>query len=410
METEQIANLTIHRSNDYEEIHRRAYQQSVQTLGDVIPVVLFRQGSRYSLCGALPFGTVSKVLYSQSAERKSSIASTVKSTNRPEIKEHTDEIAKYIEKNYNDKYTLGSLTLNIQQPLTLYTYADESAVKIAYLILPRTAKIAITDGQHRQSAIKRVLDQVSPEEAQRFALESIAVVITNEMDPYQIHQDFADASKTKALPPGLLAVYDSRNPANRIVIDLERECPLLKGRVDATSKSISKKSGMLFTANQLRQFVKVFLTGNWQMGNDVFERTAFNTLRDENYKIQLNIILQYINALTTAIPVWSTIADLAPGIPGTRVNDLREQGYACLSVAGLVVLAKIGHELFKYEKDWQKFVSKIGSLDWSKDGELWVGNIVSSKRTILSGQHFVRAAIEKTRAAIGLKSEELIEM
>ena len=199
MEIEQIANLTIHKSNDYTEVHRRAYQQAVQTLGDVIPVVLFRQGARYNLSGALPFGTVAKVLYSQSAERKASIASSSSSTNRPEDKKHTDEISKYIEKNYKNKYILGSLTLNIQQPLTLYTYMDDSTVKIAYLVLPRTAKIAITDGQHRQSAIRKVLESVEPNEVSQLALESVAVVITNELDVSQIHQDFADASKTKPL-------------------------------------------------------------------------------------------------------------------------------------------------------------------------------------------------------------------
>jgi DNA sulfur modification protein DndB len=79
------------------------------------------------------------------------------------------------------------------------------------------------------------------------------------------NQDFADANKAKPLPPGLLAVYDMRNPANRVVIELERNVSIFRGRIDSTSKTLSKNSSLLYTANQLRQFVKVFLTGSWQM-------------------------------------------------------------------------------------------------------------------------------------------------
>ena len=148
--------------------------------------------------------------------------------------------------------------------------------------------------------------------------------------------------------PGLLAVYDSRNPANKVVLELEKRCMLFKGRIDATSKSISKKSGMLFTANQLRQFVKVFLTGNWQMGSDLFERAAFNLIgTEENFEREISKIIEYVNFLTSAVPVWKTISDLSPGIPGTRVNDLRSDGYVCMSAAGLIILATLGHELFK---------------------------------------------------------------
>ena len=59
--------------------------------------------------------------------------------------------------------------------------------------------------------------------------DGIGVMITCETNIDQIHQDFADCSKTKPLPPSQLAVYDRRNPANKLVIDLEAKCPVIQG-------------------------------------------------------------------------------------------------------------------------------------------------------------------------------------
>jgi len=97
-----------------------------------------------------------------------------------------------------------------------------------YLILPRSAKVSITDGQHREEAITRLIDALSPEDRDELARQAVAVIITNEKDLDQIHQDFADASKAKMLPPSLLAMFDTRNPANRLIPLLERNCPLLR--------------------------------------------------------------------------------------------------------------------------------------------------------------------------------------
>ena len=46
-------------------------------------------------------------------------------------------------------------------------------------------------------------------------------MLTCETDLQRIHQDFADASKTKAIPPSMLVAYDRRPPINRLVLDLK---------------------------------------------------------------------------------------------------------------------------------------------------------------------------------------------
>jgi hypothetical protein len=55
----------------------------------------------------------------------------------------------------------------------------------------------------------------------------------------------------------------------------------------------------------------------------------------------------YIGSLTDVIPVWKQIASLEVGVEVSQIPVLRQKGYICLGVAGLVILGHIGHELFR---------------------------------------------------------------
>jgi hypothetical protein len=227
-------------------------------------------------------------------------------------------------------------------------------------------------------------------------------MITCETKVDQIHQDFADCSKTKPLPPSQLAVYDRRNPANRLVIDLEAKCPLFKGKIDATSVTLGKNSISLFLANQLRQFVKTLLTGNWQMADAEFEKQAKKILDQEGtYEQELNRFVDFVQYLTNVIPVWKKIASLQPGVESNQIPALRrEPGFVCMSVTGLVVIARIGHELFRDNtSNWKTYADRLGKLEWQKEADLWKGNLVRDGK-IVNNQKLVRDATGAVREAI----------
>src|SRR5262249_5176645 len=135
-----------------------------------------------------------------------------------------------------------------------------------------------TDGAHRVAAADKAAASMSDDQLQLFDQDAIAVMITMEGDIDQIHQDFADASKTKALPKSQLAAYDRRNPANGMVIDLIEQCPVFKGKIDSTSATLSKKSTKLFLTNQIRQMVKELLVGQYAMQDALFETRAHDLL------------------------------------------------------------------------------------------------------------------------------------
>jgi hypothetical protein len=238
-------------------------------------------------------------------------------------------------------------------------------------------------------------------------------MITCETDPAQNHQDFADCSKTKPLSPSQLAIYDRRNPANGLVIEIEEKCRLFTGRIDATSTRISKKSPSLFLANHIRQLVKVLFTGSWQMADAEFEKQAIKQLSDsKTYQRVLNQFVEYINYLTDKIPVWKQISELGTGVEIRQIEKLRDEGYVCLSVTGLVIIANIGHILFRDKKDdWKDYAAKLAEINWRKDAEIWQGNIIvdgkdrqeKPTKQIISQQRPVKTATEEVKKAIGLK-------
>jgi len=395
-----------------EQAQQLAGAEVANTAGFSVPVVMFRQGCRRMLTGALPISWMKSRLESRSAGRQGSIHDTRSAMNRPEIVEHTRAIAKYLRENYNKKYIVPPLTLNIQQRVHLYTVDYPGEFLPGYLVIPATAKLAITDGQHRRSALIVALDEMDNDQQAEFGRDAVAVMISCETELPQIHQDFADCSKTKPLPPSLLAVYDLRNPANRLVSGLETACVLFKDRIDSTSKTLSKKSTYLFLANQVRQLVKELLTGSYATPDAQFERRANELLgSDEQYNQVLESYAEYINYMTGRIPVWEEIARVKPGsLEASQIPTKREQGWVCLTATGLNLIGRIGHFLFTHRAAiWKDYADRLGAIDWRKTAPIWEGNIIQGQK-VMTQQGPLHRAYDSVSKQIGLVTSEPREM
>jgi DGQHR domain-containing protein len=325
------------------------------------------------------------------------------------MNDHVDAIAQYLVENVGGKYILPPMTLNVQQTISLYEPDFNAEMKPVYIVVPITARLAVTDGGHRTGGIIQALENLPAESRAHFEGDAISVMITLESDMAQIHQDFADCSKTKALPPSQLAAYDRRNPANGLVLDIIDACPLFKGRIDSTSKTLSKKSNHLFLTNQVRQLVKELLVGDYGMADAAFEEKAKDILgssESDAYKTELVRFVEFINAVTDAIPVLTDIAKLpTTGVVSNKVSDYREDGYVALSATGLVIIGRIGHEMFKSEnKGWKDIVGRFAEINWKRSGPLWDGNVVRDGK-IVTLRAAVKAGVEKVRVALGFKPD-----
>ena len=118
-----------------------------------------------------------------------------------------------------------------------------------------------------------------------------------------------DASKIKPFLRASVACYDLRNPANRLVADLEAHCSLFKGRVDSTSKTLSKRSTYLFLANQVRQMLKELLAGSYGIADVHFEQRAIELLStEEQYAGALSKYSEYVSYLTDRLRIWAEVS------------------------------------------------------------------------------------------------------
>ena len=231
----------------------------------------------------------------------------------------------------------------------------QEAVNSGYAVLPDEVAIHITDGQHRFIGIDKVArDTRGTSHGESFMNTGVPFMMTIEADTNQVHQDFADAGRTKALPPSLLAVYDTRQPANAAVMTIIEQVLLLKGRVDATSTSVGKSSSFVFLVNQVRQFVKHSLTGSTTSNEIAFGEEALAAMTNRESRDRwIRSRVAFLNAMTEIVPDWNEVAQLSP--PGgadsatvlQRTKDIRQRQNVPLNGAFLTTLGLLSHHLLR---------------------------------------------------------------
>lgn len=400
-------NVKIQRYSTLEAAQIEAQKAASNIAGQSFPMIMFKQGQRYCLSGAFPFNFVMNRLHIDSARSKGGIMDAVNSMNRPLDQKHAESLAKYLLDNKDVSYILPPITLNIQHRIDIYALDVESSFHPVYLVIPMTTKMSITDGQHRQIAIQMAIEKLS-HHAHELGQDAVAVMITCESEIEQIHQDFADCSKTKALPKSQLAVYDRRNPANGLVLDLIEQCPLFSDKIDATSKSLGKNSLYLFLANQVRQLVKELLVGSYAMPDNEFEKKALTLLESRNsskYKNTLDSFVKYINYVTEKIPILKKVSSVNPDIERNKIKDFRAEGWLCLTATGLNIIGRIGHKLLVNKDEygnWHDYADKLSRINWRRDAPIWKGNVVGASGKLSGNQGPLKAAIEEVEKVIGL--------
>ena len=215
------------------------------------------------------------------------------------------------------------ITLNSTSDMSVMVPDGEHTLMNGYAILPDEVAIHITDGQHRFLAIKEVMDSLHGTlEGDEFARMGIPFMMTIESDLRQTHQDFADAAKSRPLPPSLLAVYNTRQPNSRALMEIGDRSRLFKGKLDATSSSVGKNSPYVFLMSQVRQFVKSSITGVPAPSERLYESVAGNILgAPETYQSWVDSRVAFMDAAADAIGPWRDIV-LLPLPGGTDAADL----------------------------------------------------------------------------------------
>ncbi|WP_229400877.1 DNA sulfur modification protein DndB [Micromonospora okii] len=376
--------------------------------GRIFPCTVFKQGSRTMVSTAFPNTFINRQVVSDSAAKGSSPRETL---NRPLMPDHAKSIKEYIIANRED-YILPAVTLNVDTYPSLHVQKSSGApTRLGYLVVHDATRFYVTDGQHRLAALAgypsgRSTAPGALDEVPDLANDAMAVLIVIETDRARIQQDFADAAQTKQIPPSLLAVYNTREPVNKVLAAITSKSNLFDGRIDETSKTLPKLSQHVFLLNQVRGFVKELLFGDYAMSEDSLTRQAaqrLSTPKEQNEFVEDALLL--VGTLTEHMEPWSTIVTLPrSGGVANQIPDFRAQ-YINMTATGLNIIGRLGYEINKEPSESirrQRYIDLATQIDWKRAAPIWRNNIISGDNKISTQRGPVNAAAIAVKTTLGL--------
>ncbi|GAA0969641.1 DNA sulfur modification protein DndB [Actinocorallia libanotica] len=371
--------------------------------GRVFTCVVFQQGGRLMLTTAFSYAFLVKHVVSEPAAKG---GNPRMATNRPVDTGHVRTIAKYLTENEGD-YILPPVTLNVRAVPAIHIPRGNFAMTAGFVVIGDETHFSITDGQHRLLAISKRSDNLPDDST--FMSDSISVVIVVEPDLARIHQDFADAAQTKQIPASLLAAFNTREPLNRVLTKIVDGSRFFRGRIDETSKSLSKNSPSAFLLNQVRGLVKELLFHDYALSEASIPARSMQVIgTNEAQDAFVERTLAMLTTLTEHMPPWNAIAELpTSGGPANQVVDFRKH-YINMTATGLVI---IGHVAYEIEKNpdtaWRqaRYIDLATKIDWRRDAEMWQGNIITGDK-ITTTRGPGRVAAKLVMEALGLKPHE----
>ena len=390
----------------------RATAVAAETNREIVPVRVFDQGNRKMLSGVLPVRVLTRVLDHNATTRGTAAARALNTRNRPVAADHVRAIKAYIlralEKQEN--FIIPPVTLNSTDSVEIMVPEGHYTPTTGYAVFPDEASVHITDGQHRYLAIRQAVDDLrGTPNGDNFMRVGVPFMMTVESDLNQVHQDFADAGRSKPLPSSLLAVYDTRQPANRAVMEIGEQVKLLRGRIDATSSTLSLNSPFVFLVNQIRQFVKASLTGSPTVSEQAFASNAENTLAiPESYNRWVRSRVAFLEVMTEIIDDWKELAELSQ--PGgadaaevlARTKAIREHKRVSMTAAFLNALGVVSYQVLKnvtsedvdqdkLKDDLRASLGPFRHVQWDRSADIWDGNLVAEGR-IMTQTPAIKAA------------------
>jgi len=347
---------------------------AASTGGRAYPCSVFEQGGRVLIATSFPMSTLKSMLVATPATKG---VDPRKAGNRPVNPMHVRAIRDYLVKN-KSAYVLGPLSISYRQTVQVYTTRAGFA-RQGYLVIPDGLYAHITDGQHRYYAIvgydgkPKISGAI--DEASELLEDGVAVQMTIENDLRRVHQDFADMALTKALPKSLLTAYDLRDPVNRLAYEIVEKTPLLKNRVDETSKSLSKGSRYVALSNWLRGLITGVIAPNYFIPEAEIPKWVREELPSEEQVDELrDDLLHMFESMTRNVPALKEIAELNPLTPAAnKVAGLRSQVLATTAV-GLGISGMVLKAIRTQVRDRDKRLEYINRLyeevRWIREGEV----------------------------------------
>lgn len=351
-----------------QEAQTQAFADAATSGARIFICHVYEQGGRTHLVFSLPCNLLVELAKLQTAEAKKNKSNAEELINRPLLNPHVNEIAKYLLE--TDNYILPPFIFNCNTPIKVFSYGS-GAVKFGYAVVPNNVELYVTDGQHRLKAIEKVLPE-KPE----LRNDSVTVLVVQEDDIDQIHQDFADCAKNKPIPPALLAAFDVSNVLAKLTREISRNLVIFDGRIDKISKSLGKDPKFMLTMNQLKIGIAEFLYGSSR--KQVIDSRS-NQSKDEFLQMLEKTKLFYTEFATNN-EVWKMLLQPASQTVNFDFYALRQERID-FNTVGFQIISRVGHKIFFgqefNEAQRNLLIQTLASLDYSRESVLWQNNVVT---------------------------------
>jgi DGQHR domain-containing protein len=328
---------------------------------------VYEQGQRVHLAFCISFEQLLEMAKFQTADKKKNRANAEDLINRPLVPNHVNEITKYLLE--TDNYILPSFIFNCKTPIKVFTFGSK-LTQFGYAVLPSNVELYVTDGQHRIKAIEKAV-----KERPELLKDSATVLVVQEDDIDQIHQDFADCAKNKPISQTLLATFDVSDALSKLTRDISKDLVIFAGRIDKISKTLNKDPDYLFTMNQLRLGMAEFLFGSPP-------KQVIESCKNQN-KEQLKVLLEkakyFYLEFARHNDGWSLLLTPKSETSNPDFYKLRQERIDCHSV-GLQLISRVGHLIF-FENDFTEeqrnlLIKTLANLGYKRSTSLWENSLL----------------------------------
>lgn len=357
------------------------------------PGLLFQQGNRKMVQINVPAHELPTLLLA----KPSTDNNPDSGKNRPEVEGHAEEVKEYILKRARKgkPWILGTLTANVAPDKIKLI---ELSRGVCMVVIPRSVKLDITDGQHRKRAIHELIE--SPD-AELIADNDFPITLVLEGNFNQCQTDFRDMAQTRQLNKSLLLSFGEFEGRVGITKNLIDRVPMFHEKTERIKDNPPTKKKLIYSSNYIAKSVSCAFSDD---PNDDLLDLDVETSSD---------------ALVTCLNQFFSESNQTRHIFETSVEDLTiDQVTAfkedCL-LGRSVGLEVLGHLLYyTYDNNNDCFdaekVSQIAKLDWLRECSIWQGNIViidpkpknpAKPFKISAGVNSIRIAVTVAKAHLG---------
>ncbi len=325
-----------------------------------------QHGGRLMLQINIHANEILKLVRSSSIDKRSNDPSSGK--NRPIDEKHVKNIKNYISERSKsgNKWIIGPITANVSPEKIQYQKVWED---FYIVFIPDHTFLEITDGQHRATAIIRLIEELQSEEQKLILNSSFSFNIVLEASLEQCQTDFRDMAQTQPIAQSLLVSYASFG-RDAVAKEVVERVDLFRDKTEKIKKSPGSRTNFIYTLNYVAKLVSCAFAGKSDQKLSEYNST-------EIVEEKATLLSDCLNYFFSKVP--ATLAEVKKEkFSWKDAQEFRNSNILGISV-GLEILGTLLYETYNQEMNsfnLDMVDQIVDKIDWSKDGECWNNTII----------------------------------